>query len=190
MSVRSLVACRLFSYIGQRKFRHAVEFSRQVHMDNPIRLTVNGQTRLIEAAADTPLLYVLRNDLRLNGPQFGCGRESCGACMVLVGAKAVMSCRLPISEVSSAAITTLEGLSQAGELHPVQQAFIEQQAAQCGYCSNGMIISAAALLWKAPHPTETQVRAALDGNLCRCGSHVRILRAVRRAAELLAAESA
>jgi nicotinate dehydrogenase subunit A len=159
-------------------------------MDHSTQLTVNGQTHTVKAAPETPLLYVLRNDLRLNGPQFGCGQESCGACMVLVGAKAVMSCRLPISEVGSAAVTTLEGLSVAGELHPLQQAFIEQQAAQCGYCSNGMIISAAALLWKVSHPTDAQTRAALEGNLCRCGSHVRILRAVQRAAELLAAEAA
>jgi nicotinate dehydrogenase subunit A len=155
----------------------------------PIQLTVNGQTHQLEVAPDTPLLYVLRNDLRLNGPQFGCGQETCGACMVLVGAKARMACRLPVSEVGAAAITTLEGLSAGGELHPVQQAFIEQQAAQCGYCSNGMIISAAALLWKTPHPTEAQVRAALDGNLCRCGSHVRILRAVQQAAKLLSEEA-
>ena len=152
----------------------------------PIELSVNGQTYLSEAAPDTPLLYVLRNDLRLNGPQFGCGQEACGACMVLVGARARMACRLPLAEVGGAAITTLEGLSAAGELHPLQQAFLEQQAAQCGYCSNGMLISAAALLWKTPHPTEAQVRAALDGNLCRCGSHTRILRAVLRGAELLA----
>lgn len=158
-------------------------------MDHPIRLTVNGQTHMVEAAPETPLLYVLRNDLRLNGPQFGCGQESCGACMVLVGAKPVMSCRIPLSEVGGAAITTLEGLSVAGELHPLQQAFIEQQAAQCGYCSNGMIMTAAALLWKTPHPSEAQVRTALDGNLCRCGSHVRILRAVQRAAELLSTEA-
>lgn len=159
-------------------------------MDNPIRLTVNGQTRVVEVAPETPLLYVLRNDLRLNGPQFGCGQETCGACMVLVGAKPVMSCRLPLAEVGGAAVTTLEGLSADGELHPLQQAFIDQQAAQCGYCSNGMIMSAAALLWKTPRPTEAQVRAALDGNLCRCGSHVRILRAVLRAADLLAVEAA
>jgi nicotinate dehydrogenase subunit A len=159
-------------------------------MPTPIRLNVNGQTHTVEVAPETPLLYVLRNDLRLNGPQFGCGQEQCGACMVLVGAKATMSCRLPVGEVGSAAVTTLEGLSVDGELHPVQRAFIEHQAAQCGYCSNGMIISAAALLWKVPHPTEMQARSALDGNLCRCGSHARILRAVQRAARLLAAEEA
>ena len=155
-------------------------------MDTRIILNVNGQTQWLTAAPETPLLYVLRNELQLNGPQFGCGQEQCGACMVLVGAKAVASCKLPVSEVGSAAVTTLEGLSVDGELHPIQRAFIEQQAAQCGYCSNGMIISAAALLWKVPHPTDAQVRLALDGNLCRCGSHVRILRAVQRAADLLA----
>src|SRR5947209_3443293 len=159
-------------------------------MPNPIRLNVNGQMHTISTEPDTPLLYILRNDLQLNGPQFGCGLEQCGACLVLVGAKAVMSCRLPVSEVGSAAVTTLEGLSAGGELHPVQQAFIEHQAAQCGYCSNGMLIRAAALLWKVPHPTDAQVRAAFDGNLCRCGSQPRILRAVQRAAQLLAGEEA
>ena len=150
-------------------------------------INVNGQRHRVQAEADTALLYVLRNDLELNGPQFGCGLEQCGACMVLVGAKARAACRLPIGEVGSAAITTLEGLSAEGELHPLQRAFIEEQAVQCGYCANGMIMTAAALLWKTPHPTDPQIREALDGNLCRCGAHVRILRAVRRAARLLAA---
>ena len=108
--------------------------------------------------------------------------------MVLVGAKATQSCKLAVSEVGQARITTLEGLIEEGELHPVQQAFIEEQAAQCGYCLNGMIISTAALLWKTPHPSEMQIREALDGNLCRCGSHLRILRAVRRAESLLIGE--
>jgi nicotinate dehydrogenase subunit A len=146
---------------------------------------VNGQAHTVTAEPDTPLLYILRNDLKLNGPHFGCGDEQCGACMVLVGAKAVRSCYLPLAEVGQAAVTTLEGLSVDGELHPVQQAFLEQQSAQCGYCSNGMIMSAAALLWRVPHPSEAQVREALDGNLCRCGTHPRILRAVQRAAALL-----
>jgi nicotinate dehydrogenase subunit A len=159
-------------------------------MDNKIQLSVNGQAWTVAAAPETPLLYVLRNDLKLNGPQFGCGLEQCGACMVLVGAKATQSCRLPISEVGSASITTLEGLSVDGEPHPIQQAFVEHQAAQCGFCSNGMMISAAALLWKTPHPTDAQISAALEGNLCRCGSHVRIVRAVHRAAQLLSAEAA
>ncbi len=156
----------------------------------PITLTVNGATHTIQSAPDTPLLYVLRNELGLNGPQFGCGLEQCGSCAVLIGAKATLTCHLPVSEVGRAAITTLEGLAVGGELHPVQQAFIEHQAAQCGYCTNGLIIAAAALLWKTPHPTDAQVRTALDGHLCRCGSHLRVLRAVQRAAELLSGEAA
>lgn len=157
-------------------------------MAGELVITVNGKPYSVEAAPDTPLLYVLRNDLGLNGPQFGCGSESCGACTVLLGAKAVRSCKMPLSEATVGAITTLEGLSTAEELHPVQRAFIDEQAAQCGYCSNGMIMTTAALLWKNPHPTDEQIREALDGNLCRCGAHLRILRAVQRAAQLLAAE--
>ncbi len=157
-------------------------------MTSRFTLTVNGQSRSVEVEPDTPLLYVLRNDLGLNGPQFGCGSESCGACTVLLGAKPIKSCKVPVSEATVGAITTLEGLGAAGELHPVQRAFLEEQAAQCGYCTNGMIMTAAAFLWKNPHPTDQQIREALDGNLCRCGTHVRILRAVKRAAELLAAE--
>jgi len=146
-----------------------------------IVLIVNGKPHTVQAPADTPLLYVLRNELGLTGPQFGCGEETCGACMVLIGAHAKPSCKLPVSEVGRARITTLEGLIEEGELHPVQRAFLEEQAAQCGYCLNGMIITTAALLWQTPHPSEAQIREALDGNLCRCGSHLRILRAVRRA---------
>ena len=151
----------------------------------PITLTVNGKSYDIRAEPETPLLYVLRNELGLNGPKFGCGLEQCGACAVLVGAKARLSCRLPVGEVGRAGITTLEGLASDTELHPVQQAFIEHQAAQCGYCTNGMVIATAALLWKTPQPNDAQIRAALDDHLCRCGSHLRILRAVRRVAELL-----
>ncbi len=150
-----------------------------------IVITVNGNQHTVQAAPDTPLLYVLRNELGLNGPHYGCGEEQCGACMVLVGAEAKQSCKLPVSEVGRATITTLEGLSEDGELHPVQTAFIEMQAAQCGYCSNGMIIATAALLWKNHHPSDAQIRLALDGNLCRCGSNLRILRAVHRAADYL-----
>ena len=157
-------------------------------MADELVITVNGKQYPVEAAPDTPLLYVLRNDLGLNGPQFGCGSENCGACTVLLGAKAVKSCKVPLSEATTGAITTLEGLSTAEELHPVQRAFIDEQAAQCGYCSNGMIMTTAAFLWKNPHPTDEQIREALDGNLCRCGAHLRILRAVKRAAQLLAAE--
>ena len=159
-------------------------------MATELVINVNGRLHQVQAAPETPLLYVLRNELQLNGPQFGCGSETCGACMVLVGAKAVKSCKVPVIEAAAGAITTLEGLSVEGELHPIQSAFIEEQALQCGYCGSGMIMTTAALLWKNPHPTDEQIREALEGNLCRCGSHLRILRAVRRAAELLAQEGA
>jgi nicotinate dehydrogenase subunit A len=157
---------------------------------NDLVITVNGRSHRVQAAPETPLLYVLRNELGLNGPQFGCGSETCGACTVLVGAKAVKSCKLTVIEATAGAITTLEGLSVEGELHPVQRAFIEEQALQCGYCGNGMIMTTAALLWKNPNPTDEQIREALDDNLCRCGTQLRIMRAVRRAAELLAQEGA
>jgi len=157
-------------------------------MANGIVIIVNGQAHPVSASPDTPLLYILRNELGLNGPQFGCGLEQCGACMVLLGAKAVQSCKLAVAETTGAAITTLEGLMSNQELHPLQRAFLEEQAAQCGFCTNGMIISAAALLAKNRHPTDQQIREALDGNLCRCGAHLRVLRAVKRAADLLAEE--
>lgn len=155
-------------------------------MADTIVITVNGSPHAVQAAPDTPLLYVLRNELGLSGPHFGCGDEKCGACMVMIGAKASPSCKLPVSEVGEARITTLEGLAAAGQLHPVQEAFLEEQAAQCGYCTNGMIIATAALLWETPHPTDEQIRQALDANLCRCGSHLRILKAVRRAENRIA----
>ena len=154
-------------------------------MPDEIVLVVNEKPHIVQAAPDTPLLYVLRNDLGLMGPHFGCGEEQCGACMVLVGDKAKPSCKLPVSEVRRGRITTLEGLSAEGELHPVQRAFLEEQASQCGYCLNGMIIIIAALLWKIPHPSDRQIREALDGNLCRCGAQLRILRALKRAEALL-----
>ena len=154
-------------------------------MSDEIVLIVNGKSRKIQAEPQTPLLYVLRNELGLSGPQFGCGEEMCGACMVLIGNKAKQSCKLPVSAIGRARITTLEGLIEQGELHPVQRAFLEEQAAQCGYCINGMIIATTALLWKHPHPTDAQICRALDGNLCRCGSHPRILRAVRKAETML-----
>ncbi len=157
-------------------------------MSDEIVLIVNGKPHSVHAAPETPLLYVLRNELGFNGPHFGCGGEKCGACMVLVGAKPMLSCHLPISEIHRSRITTLEGLIEDGELHPVQQAFIDEQATQCGYCVNGMIITTAALLWENPHPTDEQIRTALDGNLCRCGAHLRILRAIKRAEELMAGE--
>ena len=155
-------------------------------MSDEIVLTVNDNPHIVQAEPETALLYVLRNELGLSGPQFGCGEETCGACMILIGGKATPSCKLPVSQVGKSRITTLEGLMQEGEYHPVQRAFIEEQASQCGYCLNGMIITTAALLWKTPHPSDGQIRAALDGNLCRCGAHPRILRAVRRAEALSA----
>jgi nicotinate dehydrogenase subunit A len=136
----------------------------------------------VEATPDTPLLYVLRNELRLNGPKFGCGLAQCGACTVHLGADAVRACTTPVSAAAGRPVTTVEGLGTAEAPHPVQRAFVEEQAAQCGYCIDGMIMSAAALLRKTPRPTDAQIRAALEGNLCRCGTHLRILRAVRRAA--------
>ncbi len=154
-------------------------------MAGEIVITVNGKKHTVQAAGDTPLLYVLRNELGLSGPHFGCGGEKCGACTVLVGANPVRSCSLPVAEVGEAQVTTLEGLMEEGELHPVQQAFIDEQATQCGYCLNGMIMTAAALLWKTPHPSDEQIKTALNDNLCRCGSHVRILRAVKRAGDLM-----
>jgi nicotinate dehydrogenase subunit A len=156
-------------------------------MAEEIVITVNGKPHKVQAVPETPLLYVLRNELGLTAPQFGCGEELCGACMVLIGNKAKQSCKLPVSEVGRSRITTLEGLIEGGELHPVQRAFLEEQAAQCGYCINGMIITTTALLSKIPHPSAVQIKEALDGNLCRCGSHPRILRAVRRAEALLSA---
>ncbi len=162
-------------------------------MADGLVITVNGKQHEVQATPDTPLLYVLRNELGLNAPQFGCGLEQCGACKVLIGSKAQPTCKLPVSEVAGP-ITTLEGLITAEDapspmaLHPVQRAFIAEQAAQCGFCINGMMIETAALLWKNPHPTEEQIREALEGNLCRCGTHLRIIRAVKRAAEILEAE--
>ena len=154
-------------------------------MPDEIVIIVNGKPHTVQASPDTPLLYVLRNELGLSGPQFGCGEETCGTCMVLIGGQANQSCKLQVSEVGRARITTLEGLIEEGEMHPVQRAFLEEQATQCGYCINGMIMTIAALLWKTPHPGDVQIRSALDRNLCRCGSHLRILRAVRRAEMLL-----
>ena len=151
-----------------------------------ISLKVNGATRSVPAEPDTPLLYVLRNDLELNGAKFGCGLAQCGACTVLIDGKAVRSCITPISAVGSSEITTIEGLGTVDRPHALQQAFIEEQAAQCGYCINGMIMAAKELLDRNPHPSEGDVRAALAGNLCRCGTHNRIIRAVLRAAQISA----
>jgi len=151
-----------------------------------IRLTVNGEVRDVTAAPETPLLYVLRNDLGLMGPKFGCGLGQCGACMVHIDGGAVRSCTTPLSAAARGPITTIEGLGTPDKPHPVQRAFIDEQAAQCGYCINGMIMQAAAFLKTTKRPTEDQVRQALAGNLCKCGTHVRIIRAVMRAAEQMA----
>jgi len=148
-----------------------------------ISLKVNGAVRAVPAEPDTPLLYVLRNDFELNGAKFGCGLAQCGACTVLIDGKATRSCITPIGALGNSAITTIEGLGTAGKPHPLQHAFIDEQAAQCGYCINGMIMSAAELLDNKPKPTEDDVRQSLAGNLCRCGTHNRIIRAVLRAAQ-------
>jgi nicotinate dehydrogenase subunit A len=148
-----------------------------------ISLKVNGSQRSVPAEPDTPLLYVLRNDLALNGAKFGCGLAQCGACTVLLGGRAVRSCVTQIDTIGEAEITTIEGLGTVDKPHPLQQAFIDMQAAQCGYCINGMIMAAKDLLDQKPHPTEAEVREALTQNLCRCGTHNRIVRAVLRAAE-------
>jgi nicotinate dehydrogenase subunit A len=145
-------------------------------------LKVNGAAREVSVDADTPLLYVLRNDLELNGPKFGCGLAQCGACTVLIDGKSVRSCVTPVSAVKGA-VETIEGLGSVDKLHPLQKAFIEEQACQCGYCGNGMLMSAKALLAANPRPTNEEIRKALNGHLCRCASHNRIVRAVQRAAK-------
>ena len=151
-----------------------------------LRLTVNGAQVTLSVPRATPLLYILRNDLRLNGPKFGCGLGECGACAVLLDGRAARSCVVSAGAAEGRAVTTLEGLGSSAAPHPVQAAFIAEQAAQCGYCLNGMIVTAVALLHRVPHPTEAEVREALRYNLCRCGAHVEILRAVQRAAETAA----
>ena len=143
----------------------------------PVSLLVNGRTHAVNVEPDTPLLYVLRNDLELNSPKYGCGLGECGACTVLIDGVAARSCVVPVSIVQDRAITTLEGLGTDDEPNPTQQAFIDEQAAQCGYCLNGMIMTVQALLNRNPHPTEAQIRNELRYNLCRCGTHVEIMAA-------------
>ena len=150
-----------------------------------IRLQVNGADHAVQAEDDTPLLYLLRNDLGLKGTRFGCGANQCGACHVLVDGHSLPACDTPLWAVQGKTVVTVEGLADKGALHPLQQAFIDEQAAQCGYCLSGILISAAALLAQQPHADEAQVRAALDQHLCRCGSHNRIVRAVLRAASVM-----
>ena len=154
------------------------------------RLTVNGGIHDVDAAPDTALLYVLRNDLRLNGPKYGCGLGECGACTVLIDGIAARSCVIPIEGCVGHDVLTLEGLGSREHPDPVQDAFIREQAAQCGYCLNGMIMTIAAALGRNPGATDAEIREALRYNLCRCGSHVEVLRAARTAADQLNAKSA
>lgn len=154
-----------------------------------LSLTVNAQAVVVDATREATLLHVLRNELGLNGPKYGCGLGQCGACTVWVDGVAARSCVIPAHGVAGRDITTLEGLGTRAHWHPVQAAFEEAQAAQCGYCLNGMVMQAAALLAREPHPSEERIRAELSGNLCRCGTHVEIVRAVQLAASRLAADA-
>jgi len=152
-----------------------------------MEINVNGKMLpLSNVSADTPLLYILRNDLGLNGPKYGCGLGECGACTVLIDGVAARSCSIPLSGVQGKAITTLEGLGEEGKLHPVQQGFIDEQAAQCGYCANGMIMTLVALFERNPQASEDQIKNELAYNLCRCGTHLEILRAAEKARQLIA----
>lgn len=151
-----------------------------------VSLTVNGAQHICPAAPDTPLLYVLRNDIGINSAKYGCGIAQCGACTVLLDGQAIRSCVVPAAAAAQGKITTLEGLGGTDKLHALQKAFIEEQAAQCGYCTAGMVMSAKALLDRVRTPSEAQIREAMAGNLCRCGTHTRILRAIQRAAKDLA----
>ena len=156
-------------------------------MAETFKLRINGRDHEVKAEPNTPLLYILRNDLKLKGTRFGCGEAQCGACNVLLDGNAVPSCDTPLWSVPGHEITTIEGIasSDTGDLHPVQQAFIDEQAIQCGYCIDGIIISAVALLKRERDPSDAQIAAALDRNLCRCGTHVRIFRAIRAAARVM-----
>ena len=152
-----------------------------------VPLRVNGRVARIDVDPATPLLYALRNDLKLDGPKFGCGLGQCGACTVIAGGKAIRSCVTPVSAIGTKEIVTLEGLGTLQRPHPIQQAFIDEQAAQCGYCINGVILTAKAFLDENPQPTDQQIRRALTGILCRCGTHLEIIRAIKRAAQHRAA---
>jgi len=167
-------------------------------MAGKIKIRVNERTHEVDAAPDTPLLYVLAGDLQLQGPRFGCGLAQCGSCSVLLDGAEIRSCVTPVSAVEGKSITTLEGLPawyakrhklrKAPALHPVQQAMIDEQAVQCGYCFNGMIVQAAELLSKTPQPTDAEIRTAMNGHLCRCGSYPRVIQAIQRASRAMAAE--
>jgi len=147
-----------------------------------ITLKVNGKSRVVEADPSTPLLYVLRDNLELHGPRFGCGLGQCGACTVLVDGNSVRSCMLPASAAQNKSITTLEGLGSVAHPHVIQAAFVEEQAAQCGFCMNGMVMGAKALLDKNPHPTVAEIKKSLNSYVCRCGTHLRVIRAIQRVA--------
>jgi len=161
------------------------------------KIRVNEQLRTVNASADMPLLYVLNGELNLQGPRFGCGLGQCGSCSVLINGVETRSCMTPISSAAGKSITTLEGipawyaaqkkLLKPPDLHPVQQALIDEQALQCGYCFNGMIVKASELLWKTPQPTEAQIRSAMNGHLCRCGTYPRVLKAIQRASAAMRA---
>lgn len=163
-----------------------------------ITINVNGSDHTVQATADTPLLYVLRNELKLNGPKFGCGLAQCGVCSVLIDHKEARSCVMPVGYVAGRAITTLEGLpalwakdkqrDKADELHPLQQAWIDEQVPQCGYCQSGMLIQAASLLYENPNPTNQEIRVGMNGHLCRCATYFRIMRAVEKAAAVMRGE--
>ena len=146
-------------------------------------LTVNGQRRTVDVDPATPLLYVLSDDLTLNGPKFGCGLGQCGACTVIVKGEAIRSCSVPVQSVASAQITTLEGLGSSENLHPIQKAFVDEQAMQCGFCINGVIMTAKALIDRTPNPSDAQIRQALSTVLCRCGAHLRMVAAIKRYAQ-------
>ena len=151
-----------------------------------LSLRVNGKSQIVDAEPAMPRLYALRNELQLNGPMFGCGLAQCGACTVILDGVAIRSCVTPVASVQNKAVTTLEGLGSTKKMHKIQQAFVDEQAVQCGYCINGMIMTTKALLDKNPKPTDGQIKEALAGNLCRCGTHIRIMRAVKRASGQLA----
>jgi nicotinate dehydrogenase subunit A len=146
-----------------------------------ITLTVNGKRQVVDTDPTTPLLYVLRNNLELNGPRFGCGLAQCGACTVIIEGEGTRSCVIPVSKAQGKSITTLEGLGSVEKPHFLQEAFIEEQAAQCGFCMNGIVMNAKVLLDKNPNPSEAEIKAGLAGSLCRCGSHLRVIRAIQRA---------
>jgi nicotinate dehydrogenase subunit A len=157
--------------------------TRKLAMVERLVLRVNGRKETVSVSGETPLLYVLRNDLGLNGPKFGCGLAQCGACAVLKDGVEVRSCVTPVASVVDSEITTSEGLGTPDRLHPLQAAFVGEQAAQCGYCISGMVIAAAALLKRNPKPLLAEIKSGMDGHLCRCGTHLRIVRAIARAAE-------